>query len=533
MKRAAANAKEKLQNAVIYEIYPTSFFDANGDGIGDLEGIIRKLDHVTSMGCNMIWLNPMYESPFRDGGYDVTDYYKVDPRFGDNDDMRRLFAKAASLGIGVMLDLVMGHTSDRHPWFVQSSLDPIFSRNEYTDRYIWAKDYTPARGELFIWGLSQRPEKYKVNYYSSQPALNYGYYKPRKPWQMPADAPACLANRREVEKVCKFWLSMGAAGFRVDMAHSMIKADSVDFKGNVAFWNDVIGNVKKDFPDSVFLSEWNVPHITVGKSSFDLDFLYSNGLFRTWRADRDDPKLYDVTFFGTDKRKASNRGFYLMKDVSYRAASKNGAYVVQLGNHDTIRASRGRSDDMLRALYAAYFTMPNVPLLYYGDEVGMRYLPIVSKDGGYERTGARTPMQWDDGANCGFSGCEPETLYLPVDENAQSRTVAAQKDDPDSLMNWVRTLIGLKRTLKCLRFDATCIRYDRLRGDCLRYRRKSDRDECFVCVFPHGKQPLRFDLRRYLGDDLTRYTILRHNARIDGTRVEMNDESYLVAYRAF
>lgn len=530
MKKQAAAAKKFLQNAVIYEIYPTSFYDSNADGVGDLEGIIRKLDHVASMNCNLIWLNPMYESPFRDGGYDITDYYKVDPRFGTNDDMRRLFAEAEKRGIGVMLDLVMGHTSDRHPWFQRSAQDPVTSRNEFTDRYIWAGNYTPITGESFIWGLSERPEKYRVNYYSSQPALNYGYYKPRKRWQSATDDPACLANRREVENVCKFWLGMGARGFRVDMAHSMVKNDTLLYKANAAFWNDVIGNVKKEYPDSVFLSEWNMPNVSVGRSAFDLDFLYTNGLFRSWKAERDDEKLYDTTFFGTNPKKASNVGFYSMQSMMYPSARTGGGYVVQLGNHDTIRHSRGRSDAMLRALYAAYYTMPNVPLLYYGDEVGMRYLPIVSKDGGYERTGSRTPMQWDHTRNCGFSTCE-DALYLPVDPQVGERNVAAQQNDPDSLLNFVRTLTALKRDLQCLRFSAPCKRFDRIRTDMLCYKRTSARDECFTAVYPHGKRPVKLNLRRYLGKDYQKFTILSANTEINDGVAVLHNESYLIAYR--
>ncbi|MCC8023129.1 MAG: hypothetical protein LIO46_05025 [Clostridiales bacterium] len=258
-----------LQNAVFYEIYPTSFYDSNGDGIGDIPGIIEKLDYVASLGCNGIWLNPMFESPFRDGGYDVTDYCKTDPRFGTNADMKRLFEEAESRGIRILLDLGMGHTSDQHPWFLESCRD---ERNPYTDAYIWSNhmDVEHCEGR-FMCGNSERPHMYKVNYYMSQPALNYGYYKPKEGWQMPMDAPAAMENRQRLIDVCKFWLSMGAAGFRVDMAHSMVKNDP-KHKGTCAFWNDVIGRIRQDYPESVFLSEWGNPLQSIKNSAFDLDF---------------------------------------------------------------------------------------------------------------------------------------------------------------------------------------------------------------------------------------------------------------------
>lgn len=176
-----------LDSAVFYEVYPTSFYDSNGDGVGDIPGIIEKLDYIADLGCNAIWLNPCYCSPFEDGGYDITDYYRVDPRFGTNADIKRLFDTAREKGIRIMMDLVMGHTSHLHPWFQQSCKE---ERNEFTDAYIWSDnmDVEHCKGR-FMCGLSERPHMFKVNYYAMQPALNYGYYHPqnlgRCPWILP------------------------------------------------------------------------------------------------------------------------------------------------------------------------------------------------------------------------------------------------------------------------------------------------------------------------------------------------------------
>ena len=173
-----------LAKAVFYQVYPQSFYDANGDGIGDLQGIIEKLDYIQSLGCNAIWINPCFVSPFHDAGYDIADYYKIAPRYGTKADMKRLFKKAAKRQIKVCLDFVPGHTSIEHPWF-RESCKPI--RNEYTNRYIWTNSVWDSGCEnmTFIKGVADRDGNYASNFFSSQPALNYGYAKtdPAKPWQ--------------------------------------------------------------------------------------------------------------------------------------------------------------------------------------------------------------------------------------------------------------------------------------------------------------------------------------------------------------
>ena len=173
-----------LDQATFYEIYPQSFADSNADGIGDIPGIIEHLDYLLQLGCNAIWLNPLYESPFRDAGYDISDYKKVAARYGTNDDLAALFAAAHARGMHVLLDLVPGHTSNEHPWFRQSATD---SPNLYDDRYIWTGNWIEGGDGLpFIGGEEARDGAYIVNFFAFQPALNYGFAHPRKGWQAPA-----------------------------------------------------------------------------------------------------------------------------------------------------------------------------------------------------------------------------------------------------------------------------------------------------------------------------------------------------------
>ena len=178
-----------LNNAIFYQIYPQSFYDSNSDGIGDIPGIIQKLDYIEWLGVNALWLNPCFVSPFQDAGYDVADYYNVAPRYGTNQDLKRLCEQAHRRNIKVCLDLVPGHTSIEHPWFKASCRH---ERNEYADRYIWTNStWDPVDNHMkFIIGYAERDGAYATNFLYCQPALNYGYAKPdpRYPWQQPVDA---------------------------------------------------------------------------------------------------------------------------------------------------------------------------------------------------------------------------------------------------------------------------------------------------------------------------------------------------------
>ena len=440
-----------LENAVFYEIYPTSFYDANGDGVGDLQGIIEKLPYLKELGINAIWMNPCFLSPFRDGGYDISDYYQIDPHFGTNDEMKQLFKLARAMDIRICLDLVVGHTSTEHPWFQQSQKD---EKNEFTDAFIW-KPGTDPMGDTkgnFIIGLAERPDMYLVNYFSSQPALNFGYYKPKQSWQQKMTADGPMKNRQRVVDICKFWLEMGAAGFRVDMAGSMVKNDTRSNKGNIAFWNDVIPRIKQDYPETVFISEWFNPNQSVKKSSFDIDFNGGYFLYSVWNKEGNKIKAAQNSYF------SSNGNHFTDALHKFNSFHKNvrgkGYQSICQGNHDRERVSYGRNIDLVKISFAFQMTMPHVPFIYYGDEIGMAYQEIKSKDGGFNRTGSRTPMQWDNSKNRGFSTANSENLYLPVDSDIEA-CVAVQNGKDGSLLETVRSLVALKRNLNCLRVNSS------------------------------------------------------------------------------
>ena len=367
--------KQWLKDAVFYEIYPQSFYDTNGDGIGDLKGIIEKLDYIKELGCNALWINPCFDSPFKDAGYDVRDYKLIAPRYGTNADAKALFEAAHAKGIHVLLDLVPGHTSEEHAWFKESSKP---EKNEYSDRYIWTDScFSAGDGMPFIGGETDRNGTYILNFFKCQPALNYGYGKCREKWQMPTDAPGPRATVEAVKDVMRFWLDMGCDGFRVDMASSLVKNDTHHKKYTCAIWRDIAAMLDKEYPEAALVSEWNQPRQSL-KNGFDMDFMLEwqgNGyswLMRNYDGAIDsDPHNIGKAYFCAD----SGTGIDKFLDdwlPSYKATRKDGLYCLITCNHDTIRPSAGLTPDELKIAYAMLFTLPGAPFVYYGDEIGMQ-----------------------------------------------------------------------------------------------------------------------------------------------------------------
>lgn len=446
-----------LPSAVFYEIYPQSFLDTNADGIGDLPGVIQKLDYIRSLGVDAIWLNPCFVSPFGDAGYDVADFYNVDPRYGANADLKRVFREAHKRGMKVCLDLVAGHTSDQHPWF-QASAKP--EKNKYTNWYVWTDSVWREPGKPLngINGYSARDGNYVTNFFHFQPALNYGFANPdpQKPWQLPVDHPDVLAVRDEMKKIMRYWLDLGADGFRVDMAASLVKNDS-DLKETMAFWRDIRAMYDREYPEAALIAEWSEPAKALA-AGFHIDFMIHFGTeayTRLLRHERERDCFGIAPKFGHSFFDQSGKGdinaFLDIYREHYGATKKLGYISLPTGNHDIARLASNRSVADLKVIYAFLLTMPGVPYIYMGDEIGMSHVEgLVSKEGGYGRTGARTPMQWDRSKNAGFSKGAANKLYIPLDPRKDRPTVAAQEADGNSLLNHVRRLIALRRAVPAL-----------------------------------------------------------------------------------
>ena len=430
---------DEFSKLVFYEIYPTSFFDSNDDGVGDLNGITLKLDYIKNLGCNALWLNPFYLSPFKDGGYDITDHKAIDPRFGTLLDFKRLLDEAHKREIKVCIDLVPGHVSEEHPFFLRSAEE---TRNEYTDMFIWTNDvwnYNPKY--KLISGRHPRNGNYLVNFFAFQPALNFGFKDIDDPsWQMSYKDERTYKARNYVCDVAIYWLKVGVDGFRVDMADSLVKNDD-NKEATIEVWNYIFGVVKGKYPHAFFVSEWANPWQSL-KAGFDSDFVldhWDNYYHSFIRADEysQGPSVLnggDTSFF-----------IHNLKEW-YNAAKDNNGYLSNItGNHDVLRLTHYASNEQIRTFYMFSMFMPGIPFIYYGDEIGMGYKVLPNKDGGYQRVGSRTPMQWDHSKNDGFSNADK--IYLPV--NAMNNiTVEDNLNDPNSLLHFVQKLINFR--LNCL-----------------------------------------------------------------------------------
>lgn len=519
---------EWLRDGVIYQVYPSSYKDSDGNGIGDIRGVISELDYIESLGVRSIWFNPLFVSGWIDGGYDVIDFYRVDPRFGTNNDMVELIEKAHAKGIKVMLDLVAGHTSDKHPWFIQSSQD---TNLQYSDYYIWSDRLPDAKAERDLetmlkdpnymqntigkWMKSEYPRNkfYMKNFYACQPSLNYGYANPdpSRPWEQGVDAPGPKAVRQELKDIIAFWYGKGVDGFRVDMANSLVKNDK-DKKEIMNLWREIREWSDKNYPDHVLMAEWGSPKYCLAAGyNIDMDLNGTKAHNRRMYFDRKhqadggsyfslnggQPSVKDLygNAWPENKIDSKTTAAEMLKEYydyftdCLESTETMGYFATITGNHDHLRINMGarNTPDQLKVMLTWVLTMP-MPILYYGDEIGMRSLvdlPNVegANHNGKERSGARTPMQWTSGETAGFSTCSPDKLYLPVctewspatsypkyldwKKNFEAGkvkpiakgeiTVESQDKDPESILNWTRELIALRKSSEALWADSKFI----------------------------------------------------------------------------
>jgi alpha-glucosidase len=441
------------RDGVIYQIYPRSFADSNGDGFGDLPGITAKLDYLAFLRIDGIWLSPIYPSPDKDYGYDVADHTSIDPRYGTLADFDTLLAEAHKRGIRIILDLVLNHTSDQHPWFRESrsSCD-----NPRRDWYLW-KDKPGNWASVFGgsgWTYDQNTGQYYFHMFlKEQPDLN---------WQNPAVRHAQL-------DVIRFWLKRGVDGFRLDVFNAYFKhpglADNPSRFGLRRFdrqihVNDMdrpemmplLGELRSlldSYPERYSVGEpfMPTPEITASytgthklHSAFHF-FHYITELIPKWNPAYFQQQITDL------EKKAADR---------YRPS-------LAMSNHDIPRsASRychGEEDHNARIAMTLLMTLRGTPYLYYGEEIGMRNISlrrneIIDPLGKYYwpiywgRDGCRSPMQWDASPGAGFSTGKP---WLKVHPNYSQRNVAAQDANPDSLFNFTRRLITLRKEYRALR----------------------------------------------------------------------------------
>jgi alpha-glucosidase len=474
------------KRGIIYQVYPRSFQDSNGDGVGDLPGILSRLDYLVALGVDAIWISPIYPSPMADFGYDVSDFTAVDPVFGSLADFDRLIVAAHARDIRVILDYVANHTSDQHPWFVESRSSRTNPRRDW---YIW-HDPGPDGGPPNNWlsefgGSAWTFDKATGQYY-------YHAYFPQQPdlnWRNPDLRDAMLA-------VLSFWLDRGVDGFRVDAIHHLIKdaqfrdnPPNPDWRVGMSPARRVIRTHTVDLPqvhDAVaamrqVANRFPGARVLIGEAYLPIDRLMA---------------YYGVNLSGFHLP----FNFHLLSTPwnakaiarlveSYEAALPHGAWPNWvLGNHDRSRVASRVGSAQARVAAMLLLTLRGTPTLYQGDEIGMTDVPIPPERVrdpwernvpglGLGRDPVRTPMQWDASANAGFTtGAEP---WLPVGPAYQTVNVEEQASDPRSILSLYRALVMLRRTEPALSVGA--YRTFSAEGDVLAYVRQDE---------PTGRQML-------------------------------------------
>ncbi len=414
-----------FKNAVFYEVYARAYKDSDGDGNGDLRGLTQKLDYLRDLGVDCVWLLPIYPSPLRDDGYDIADYYGVLEEYGVMQDFVDLIEAAHARGMKVIADLVLNHTSDQHPWFQAARSDP---NSPYRDYYVWTDDpgkYAEAR-IIFLdfeesnWTYDEVAGQYFWHrFYSSQPDLNY-------------DNPVV---REEMKKVIGFWMEKGIDGFRADAVPYLIEREGTNCENlpeTHAYLKEVREYVDQNFPGAVLLCEANQwprdvrPYFGENGEEFQLAFhfpLMPRIYMSIKSADRSPmvwimqqtPPIPDNCQWCTFLRNHDELTLEMVtpeeRQWMWEQYAPEDRMRLNLGIRRRLAPLLDNDRRKIEMANSLVFTMPGTPIIYYGDEIGMGdniWLP--------DRNGVRTPMQWNDGPNAGFSTASQERLYSPVIE---------------------------------------------------------------------------------------------------------------------
>jgi len=445
-----------FKTAVFYEVLVRSFADSDGNGIGDLAGLTGKLDYLADLGVNCLWLPPFFPSPLRDGGYDVADYFGVQPELGTLDDMRTLLAAAHERGMRVITDFVMNHTSDAHPWFQESRNDPT---GPFGDFYVWRDapdEYLDAR-VIFIdsissnWSFDEvRGQYFWHRFYSFQPDLNF-------------ENPRVL---EEMLKAFRFWLDLGVDGFRLDAVPYLIEADGTNCE-NLPGTHDILKQVRAmvdaEFPGRILLCEANQWPADVIEYFGDDDecqmafhFPVMPRLYMGLRQGSrqcisqilaDTPPIPAGCQWGTFLRNHDELTLEMVtedeRQYMWREYAPDPRMKCNLGIRRRLAPLVDNDPRRIKLLHALLLALPGSPCLYYGDEIGMGDNIWLN-----DRDGVRTPMQWDASAGAGFSTGEQVDFPYPLLDDPvygpAAVNVAAQQADPDSLFNWLRGILAVR-----------------------------------------------------------------------------------------
>jgi maltose alpha-D-glucosyltransferase/alpha-amylase len=446
------------KDAVIYEVHVRAFCDSDGDGRGDFRGLASRLDYVQQLGVTAVWLLPFYPSPLRDDGYDIADYTAIHPDYGTLADFRAFVHEAHRRGLRVITELVLNHTSDQHPWFQRARRSPPGS--SWRNFYVWSDSpdrYRDARiifqdFETSNWTWDPVARSYYWHrFYSHQPDLNFEH----------------PIVRRTMLRIMDFWLNMGVDGLRLDAVPYLYEEEGTDCE-NLPATHDYLkalrAHIDERYSDRMLLAEANQwPEDAVAYFGDDdechmsFHFPLMPRLFMALRMEDRFP-IIDILAQTPTLSEASQWAIFLRnhdeltlemvtdeeRDYMYRSYARDPVMRVNLGIRRRLASLLGFHRQKIELMYGLLMSLPGTPVLYYGDEIGMGDNVYLG-----DRDSVRTPMQWTPDRNAGFSGANPHRLYLPVNIDPEchyeSINVAAQRDNPDSILRWIRRLIALRK----------------------------------------------------------------------------------------
>ncbi|MDQ3618905.1 MAG: maltose alpha-D-glucosyltransferase [Actinomycetota bacterium] len=444
------------KTAVFYELYVRSFFDANGDGFGDFPGLIEKLDYLEWLGVDCLWLLPFYESPLKDGGYDISDFYSILPEYGNLNDFVEFMDAAHQRNMRVVADMVMNHTSDQHPWF-QDSRKPGSAKRDW---YVWSDNeerYEDARvifmdTERSNWTYDEEADAYYWHrFFSHQPDLNYD--NPEVQEQMLA--------------VLKFWLDLGLDGFRLDAVPYLYEREGTDcenLKESHEFLKRVRVEVDESYENIVLLAEANqwpsdvVEYFGEGdECHMCFHFPLMPRMFMAARRQvrypvveilEQTPTIPDNCQWGIFLRNHDELTLEMVtdeeRDYMYKEYAKDPRMKLNLGIRRRLAPLLENSHDQMELFHAMLLSLPGTPIVYYGDEIAMGDNIYLG-----DRDGVRTPMQWSHDRNAGFSRADFAQLYLPVLLDPvygyQATNVEAEMRDQHSFLHWFRRLLAVRK----------------------------------------------------------------------------------------
>ncbi len=449
------------QHAVFYEVLVRGFHDSNGDGTGDIRGLTSRLDYLQWLGIDCIWLLPIYDSPLRDGGYDISDFMSILSEFGNIGDFVELVEEAHERGIRVIADLVMNHTSDQHPWFQQSRTDPD---GPFGDFYVWSDTddrYSEARiifvdTERSNWTFDEvRGQYYWHRFFSHQPDLNY---------ENPKVQDAML-------EVLRFWLDLGIDGFRLDAVPYLYEREGTNcenLKETHEYLKRVRTEIDRLYPDRVLLAEANQwpadvveyfgdPEAGGDECHMAFHFPLMPRIFMAVRREQrypiseilaQTPPIPSGCQWGIFLRNHDELTLEMVaddeRDYMYAEYARDPRMKANIGIRRRLAPLLDNDRNQLELFTALLLSLPGSPVLYYGDEIGMGDNIWLG-----DRDGVRTPMQWTPDRNAGFSGCDPARLYLPLIMDPiygyQALNIEAQERNGGSLLHWTRRMIEIRK----------------------------------------------------------------------------------------